>query len=125
MEPLGKRKHHMSAQAGTPAEPLPFLLAGKDGRNKLPATHINDARHWRDRAAEMRALADWMKDVDAAAMMLRLADDYDHLADRANKHANGERPQTAQYGHRLCRFVIASCVRHFCVFKLYGLVEVV
>jgi len=68
---------------------------------------------------------DWMKDVDAAAMMLRLADDHDHLADRANKRANGERPQTAQYGRRLCRFVIASCVRHFCVFKLYGLVEVV
>ena len=86
----------MSAQAGTQAELLPFLVAGKDGSNKLPATHINDARQWRDRAAEMRALADWMKDVDAAAMMLRLADDYDLLAHRADQRANGIKPQTAQ-----------------------------
>jgi len=62
----------------------------------MPASHVNDYKHWRDRAAEMRALADRMKDVDAAAMMLRLADDYDLLADRVNKRANGERPQTAQ-----------------------------
>ena len=62
----------------------------------VPASHVNDSKHWRDRAAEMRALADWMKDVDAVAMMLRLADDYDLLADRVNKRANGERPQTAQ-----------------------------
>jgi hypothetical protein len=43
----------------------------------------NDASHWRDRAAEMRAIADGHRDKEAAQVMLRLADDYDKLAERA------------------------------------------
>jgi len=34
--------------------------------------NINDPKHWRDRAAEMRALADTMKDAEATAIMNRL-----------------------------------------------------
>ena len=34
---------------------------------------INDARHWRDRAAEMRVLSDEFKDPEAQRMMLTLA----------------------------------------------------
>jgi hypothetical protein len=49
----------------------------------------NDSKHWRDRAAEMRALADTMKSPDTAAIMLRLASDYDKLADRADARSKG------------------------------------
>jgi hypothetical protein len=44
---------------------------------------LNDAKHWRDRAAEMRVLSGEMKDFEARTMMLKLANDYDKLADRA------------------------------------------
>jgi hypothetical protein len=49
----------------------------------MPSSY-NDSKHWRDRATEMRALADTMKNADTAAIMLRLATDYDKLADRAD-----------------------------------------
>jgi hypothetical protein len=52
--------------------------------------HINDPKHWRDRAAEMRILADEMKDVDAKTMMLKLAEDYDKLAERAQIRTGGD-----------------------------------
>jgi hypothetical protein len=58
----------------------------------LPASHVNNSKHWRDRAAQMRALSDMMKDIDAVAIMLRLADDYDILADRAAVRSNGGVP---------------------------------
>jgi hypothetical protein len=44
---------------------------------------INHPEHWRDRAAAMRALAITMKDAETAAIMNRLADDYDKFAERA------------------------------------------
>ena len=44
---------------------------------------INDPDYWRKRAEEMRALSETMDDVEARAIMLRLAEDYDKLADRA------------------------------------------
>ncbi len=44
---------------------------------------INDAKHWRDRAAEMRELSDAIKDAEAQRIMLTLANDYDRLAERA------------------------------------------
>ena len=44
---------------------------------------FNDAKHWRDRAVEMRVLSDEIKDPQAQRMMLKLANDYDKLADRA------------------------------------------
>jgi pectin methylesterase-like acyl-CoA thioesterase len=53
----------------------------------------NDAKHWRDRASEMRALSANIKDVDTAAKMLRLADDYDNLADRAEATAASRRAE--------------------------------
>jgi hypothetical protein len=43
---------------------------------------VNDPKHWRDRGAEMRALAETMKDPETIAIMNRLADDYDRLAEK-------------------------------------------
>jgi hypothetical protein len=54
--------------------------------------HVNDVNHWRDRAAEMRVLATATKDIEAQAAMVRLADVYDELADRAELRAHGEVP---------------------------------
>ena len=62
----------------------------------MPASHVNNSKHWRDRAAQMRALSDMMKDIDAVAIMLRLADDYDILADRADARSNGGVPFTGE-----------------------------
>jgi hypothetical protein len=52
---------------------------------------LNDARHWRDRAAEMRVLACGMKDPQAQSMMSNLAGDYDKLADRAEDRARHDK----------------------------------
>ena len=66
---------------------------------------LNDAKHWRDRAAEMRVLSGEMKDFEAQTLMLKLANDYDKLADRAEDRAardvSGPSP-TAQgrYDHK-------------------------
>ena len=56
----------------------------------MSTSSINDPKHWHDRAAEMRAISDTMNDIDTRATMLRLADDYDKLADRAAQRAGGE-----------------------------------
>jgi hypothetical protein len=48
---------------------------------------INDPKHWRARATEMRALAEQMKDIESRSIMLKLASDYDRLADRAEERA--------------------------------------
>ena len=58
----------------------------------MAASHINDSKHWRDRAAERRALSDAMRDPETIGIMLRLADDYDTLADRAAIRSNGGVP---------------------------------
>jgi hypothetical protein len=49
---------------------------------KIP---INDPKHWRDRAEEARTIADDITDPDSKRKMLRIADDYEELARRAEK----------------------------------------
>ena len=55
----------------------------------MTASHFNDPDHWRDRAAEMRALAAATKDPVARQTMLDNAAEYDHLAERADLRAGG------------------------------------
>ena len=52
---------------------------------------LNDSKHWRDRAAEMRVLSGEMKDLEARTLMLKLANDYDKLADRAEQRASSDK----------------------------------
>jgi hypothetical protein len=46
-----------------------------------------NARMWRMRAAEIRALADEMIEIEPKATMLRIADEYDRLAEWAEKNS--------------------------------------
>jgi hypothetical protein len=48
------------------------------------APHFNDPQHWLNRAEESRVLAEQMSDETAKEMMLRIAGDYDKLAERAS-----------------------------------------
>ena len=57
----------------------------------MPASY-NNSKHWRDRAAEMRAISELITDPETVAIMLRLANDYDLLADRADIRSNGGVP---------------------------------
>jgi hypothetical protein len=54
---------------------------------------INDPQHWRDRAAEMRALADSMAKPETMAIMAKLAEDYEKLADRAEARGSHKQPK--------------------------------
>jgi hypothetical protein len=49
------------------------------------SAYVNDPEHWRYRAEETRALAEDMKDEQSRQLMVRIADDYDRLARRAEE----------------------------------------
>ena len=49
----------------------------------MRAPYVNESNHLRERAAEMRGSSKELKDNNTAAIIMRLADLYDRLADRA------------------------------------------
>jgi CRISPR/Cas system-associated protein Csm6 len=53
----------------------------------VPASIAIDPKHWRKRAEEARNLADKMNDPLSKEMMLGIAKDYEHLAERAEERA--------------------------------------
>jgi hypothetical protein len=53
------------------------------------SSFINDLGHWLDRAKEARTLADQMNDEGAKQAILRIAADYERLAERAAERARG------------------------------------
>jgi hypothetical protein len=59
----------------------------------LATSFVNDPEHWRNRAEEARTLADQMSDETSKQTMLRIAADYDRLAERATLRAQGASPQ--------------------------------
>jgi hypothetical protein len=55
------------------------------------SSFIDDPNHWRQRAEEMRTLADHMRDETSKKMMFRIAEDYELLAKRAEQRAGARK----------------------------------
>jgi hypothetical protein len=60
----------------------------------VPNSFINNPAHWRQRAEEARAIADSLTDPQSKEAMLRIVNDYEHLAERAEQRARGS-PQAS------------------------------
>jgi hypothetical protein len=56
-------------------------------RRRIPSYPFENAKHWRLRAEAMRTLAEEAIDSTVRAMMLRIAADYDRLAESADDRA--------------------------------------
>jgi hypothetical protein len=49
----------------------------------MPSHIIDDIQHWRDRAEQSRVLAEQMNDAIARDRMLRVASNYERMAEQA------------------------------------------
>ena len=57
---------------------------------------IHDPKHWRERAEKARVHAEQLTDPDSKGRMLRIAEDYEELAKRAEKRLRGQQQQQIQ-----------------------------
>src|SRR5262252_6487295 len=57
---------------------------------------INDPKYWRERAEEARTVANEMTIPDAKRRTLRIADDYEELARRAERRLKQQQQQQQQ-----------------------------
>ena len=68
----------------------------------MRASYVNNLNYLRERAAEMRSSSKELKDNNTAAVIMRLADLYDRLADRAKTRGDramrSDRAQPKEYG---------------------------
>jgi hypothetical protein len=55
----------------------------------MPASLINDPEHWRDRAREKRKLAERLQSEQAKQSVLRVANEYERLAEEAEERLRG------------------------------------
>jgi hypothetical protein len=53
---------------------------------------LDDPKHWRGRAEEARNVAKQLTDAMAKEMMLRIAEDYDRIAENARNTSRQEGP---------------------------------
>jgi hypothetical protein len=56
----------------------------------MRASYVNESNHLRERAAEIRESSKELKDNNTVAVIMRLADLYDRLADRAERRRDQE-----------------------------------
>jgi hypothetical protein len=63
-------------------------------RKMANQSFLNDPKHWRDRAEEARTRADQLDDPQSKSAMLRIANDYVLLAERAEARASGHSPKS-------------------------------
>jgi hypothetical protein len=54
---------------------------------KANQSHLDDPEHWRERAKEVRSLADQVSYLPTKQEILRIAADYERLAERAEERA--------------------------------------
>jgi hypothetical protein len=53
---------------------------------------FENPEHWRSRAEKTRVLAEEMNDAVVKAMLLRVADNYERLADHAEQRIQDQKP---------------------------------
>jgi hypothetical protein len=79
---LGVSENRFGATGSNPMPSQPSTT-----RTTLMPPNDDDSKHWRNRAADMRVLSNSMKDPEVVARMLKLANDYDKVAEQAAQRA--------------------------------------